>query len=234
MTVLEVEHLSYAYGPVHVLKDVSFKVEKGDFVGITGANGTGKSTLLKLILQLLHGSGTIRLMGDEHFRNYSKVGYLSQKVTTFNSDFPATVDEVVRANLYPKIGFLRRYSGRKFGAEVDRVLTMVGMTGYKHHLIGELSGGQQQRVFIARMLVAEPEILLMDEPTVGIDPKSLAELVELIERLNREGMTILMTSHDLHSLQGANKILTLEDDGTALMQDAKGYFAEGANHHGHI
>ncbi|MDD6762325.1 MAG: ABC transporter ATP-binding protein [Clostridiales bacterium] len=212
--IIKVENLTFEYPDQAVLKNVSFTLHKGDFLGIIGANGAGKSTLIKLILGLLkQDSGRITLFGTELSKVRSRVGYVSQKANSFNSDFPATVHEVVRANLLPLKGLFSRYT-KDDEKKVDDALGLVGMTEYKNKLIGSLSGGQQQRVFIARALVSKPELLLMDEPTVGIDAASVREIMEIIEKLNKDGMTIIMTNHDTPTLlRAANKLLIFCEHG---------------------
>ncbi len=214
MEVINVENLTFEYPDTAVLKNVSFKLHKGDFLGIIGVNGAGKSTLIKIILGLLApDSGKITLFGSEFAKVRSRIGYVAQKASSFNSDFPTTVYEVVRANLYSRKGLFRRYT-KEDDKKVDEALSLVGMLEYKNKLIGSLSGGQQQRVFIARALVAEPELLLMDEPTVGIDAASVREIMSIIKNLNKNGITIIMTNHDTPSLlDAANKFLIFCEHG---------------------
>lgn len=210
--ILQINNLSFDYSDTPVLENLSFSLEAGDFLGIIGSNGTGKSTLIKLILGLLPcRRGEITLLGqDRHTRKYIEgVGYVSQKAASFNSAFPATVREVVCANLYRGL-FRRRLKTEE--EALQTALEQVGMEGYENRLIGNLSGGQQQRIFIARALIAHPRILFLDEPTVGVDARSAAEITELICRLNREGMTIVMTNHDTHALvRVCNKLLILDE-----------------------
>lgn len=209
--VLKVENLCFDYHDTSVLRDVSFTLHEGDFLGIIGANGAGKSTLIKIILRLLpYGSGKITLFGKDlsEFKDNHKIGYVSQKANSFNSDFPATVKEVVMANLYSRRGLFRCY-GKEDVEKMRRVLSQVGMEDYENKLIGKLSGGQQQRIFIARALISEPELLLMDEPTVGVDAKSAAQITDIIKNLNDSGMTIIMTNHDTPELVRVSKKLLI-------------------------
>lgn len=212
--VINVENLTFEYTDTAVLKNVNFKLYKGDFLGIIGANGAGKSTLIKLILGLLTpDSGEIKLFGADFAKARKKIGYVPQKANSFNSDFPATVKEVVRANLYPEKGLFKPYT-KKDDEKVSTALELVGMTQHCDKLIGSLSGGEQQRVFIARALVREPELLLMDEPTVGIDAKSVHDIMDIIKNLNRNGMTIIMTNHDTPTLlEVSNKLLIFCEHG---------------------
>lgn len=212
--IIRVENLTFEYPDTAVLKDVNFSLYKGDFLGIIGANGAGKSTLIKLILGLLpYDHGTITLFGESFGKVRSKIGYVSQKSNSFNSDFPTTVREVVRANLCSRKGLFRRFDADDEKKVAD-ALSKVGMLEYKNKMISALSGGQQQRVFIARALVSEPELLLMDEPTVGIDAASVNEIMSIISKLNRSGMTIIMTNHDTPTLlRAANKLLLFCEHG---------------------
>lgn len=212
--IINVKNLTFEYSDTAVLKNVQFSLNKGDFLGIIGANGAGKSTLIKLILGLLTpDSGEISLFGTSISNARTKIGYVSQKANSFNSDFPATVKEVVRANLFYKKGLFKPYT-KEDDIKVINALELVGMTQYKDKLIGSLSGGEQQRVFIARALVGEPQLLLMDEPTVGIDAKSVRSIMDIIKKLNKNGMTIIMTNHDTPALlEVANKLLIFCEHG---------------------
>lgn len=209
MGILDVKNLSFEYSDIPVLSDVSFSVEKGEFLGVVGSNGSGKSTLLKLILGLIEPKS-----GEISIADKSKIGYVSQKATSFNYEFPASVSEVVGANLYSSIGLFRRIKA-EHKAKISRTLARVGLEGFEDRLIGRLSGGQQQRVFIARALVCDPQILILDEPTVGVDSKSVRLVSSLIRELNTQGMTIIMTNHDTHSLiKMSDKILVIREDGS--------------------
>lgn len=216
MKVIDVKGLSFCYGETDVLDNISFSVEEGDFVGVIGSNGAGKSTLLKLLLGLLpYNSGSISILGRDRKSSRAIDGlcYVSQKASSFNSAFPATVREVVTANLYPRLGLFKRPK-RDDMALFDKVMAQVGLTGCENRLIGQLSGGQQQRVFIARALIASPKLLLLDEPTVGIDAMSVEVITELLRRLNKQGITIVMTNHDTASLVSlSNRLLILSGEG---------------------
>ncbi len=201
--IVEVKNIFFGYDRNLVLEDINLKIFKGDYLGIVGPNGSAKSTLLKIILGLLKPQkGRVKIFDKDisEFKDWGKVGYVGQKVTAFNSSFPATVEEIVAANLYSKIGLFKPM--RKHHREsVHRVLEVVGMDHLKNRLIGNLSGGQQQKVFIARTLVSEPEIIFLDEPTVGIDINSQEEFYDLLEKLNKElNITIVMISHDIGAI----------------------------------
>ena len=212
--ILTVKNLNFEYTDAAVLKNVNFSLEKGDFLGIIGSNGAGKSTLIKLILGMLpYSRGEIKVLGKNISEVRGRVGYVPQKALSFNSAFPATVREVVMANLFPRTGLFNHY-GKKYDSLVKSVLERVGMSEYENRLIGKLSGGQQQRVFIARALISEPELLLMDEPTAGVDARSVKSIMKLVTELNNQGLTIVMTNHDTPTLvQAANKLLIFCEHG---------------------
>lgn len=240
--ILKVENLNFEYTDTQVLRDVSFTLKRGDFLGIIGANGAGKSTLIKLILKILpYNQGKITLFGEDlsKFRDNYKIGYVSQKANSFNGDFPATVKEVVMANLYSRKGLFVRYKKEDY-EKLSEVLSKVGMSGFENKLIGKLSGGQQQRVFIARALIADPELLLMDEPTVGVDAKSVRQIMDIISDLNKQGMTIIMTNHDTPELvRVSSKLLIFCEHGNGefveranlTMQQINDIFAGKRGHH---
>ncbi len=219
---LEVKDLSFDYPDKNILSDISFKVDEGDFLCILGTNGTGKSTLLKLMLGILKiqkGEILIDGISSKKFKEYKDIAYVSQKATGFNQDFPATVYEVVAAGLYSRRGFLKfpRKSDRK---KIEKALEMVGMFELKDRLIGRLSGGQQQRVFIAKAIVSSPKMIFLDEPTVGIDVNAVDSICCLLGDLNKQGYTIIMVTHDLSSvIHHSNKILMLSENEPCRMFD---------------
>lgn len=212
--VITADRVSFNYGNEPILDKIGFDVFKGDFVALIGSNGTGKSTLLKILLgELTPSDGSITLLGENirQFKSWSKIGYVSQHGSSFGSSFPATAEEIVKANLFAQIG-LMRFPAKHHLEKTRQALAQVGMSNYGKRLIGNLSGGQQQRVMIARVLVNDPQILLLDEPTTGIDAKSSESLYHLLHRLNREnGLTIIMVTHDVvRSLPHVGRIFCLE------------------------
>lgn len=213
--LIEVKDVSFGYDGQPVFSDINITVYKGDYVGIVGPNGSGKSTLIKIMLNILKPSrGSVKIMGRDidRFRAWEQVGYVRQKATAFNARFPATVEEIVSANLYPQIGLFK--SIRPVHKEqVYKTLKIVKMDGYGKRLIGNLSGGQQQRVFIARALVNSPKILFLDEPTVGIDLDSQRKFYDLMEKLNNKfNISIVMVSHDVEVItKKVNRIVYMGD-----------------------
>ncbi|RBW70531.1 metal ABC transporter ATP-binding protein [Bacillus taeanensis] len=198
--IISIKDLSFHYGNQYVLENINFELPRGAFLGLVGPNGSGKSTLIKNILGILkphQGSIFLFDVPIQKFKSWDKIGYVSQKANSFNSGFPATVFEVVSMGLYGKIG-LFRFLKKDHKQKVYDALQTVGMREYSSRNIGELSGGQQQRVFIARALVSDPELLILDEPTVGIDAKSVKDFYDLLGRLNKEkGLTMLLVTHDV-------------------------------------
>jgi zinc transport system ATP-binding protein len=224
MAILEVKDLSFSYPDKSILHRLSFDVEEGDFLCISGTNGTGKSTLLKLILnELTPTEGSIKINGvlSHKFKDYSKIAYVSQKATSFNRDFPATVEEIVSLGLYPR-NKMFHFKTKKDRELIDEALKKMGMLDYKDRKIGQLSGGQQQRVFIAKALISNPRIIFLDEPTVGIDIKAVDSICCLLGELNQSGITIIMVTHDLSSIMyHSNKILILSEDGSGKIVPTK-------------
>jgi zinc transport system ATP-binding protein len=212
--VVKLTSVSFQYEDKMVLEDISFSLHRGDFVGIVGPNGSGKSTLMKLILGLLPAThGKVELFGQplQKFRDWTKVGYVAQQVAHGAGGFPATVREVVSSGLVGKVGMFRRLQSHHH-EKVREVVERVGLSKKLNDRIGSLSGGQLQRVFIARALVAEPELLILDEPTVGVDQESIEQFYELLRSLKEEnGMTMMIVSHDVGVMtQWVNKVACLQ------------------------
>ncbi len=195
--VVEVEKVSFAYDEELILEEVSLRLFPGDFCALIGPNGSGKSTLLKIMVGLLHPQkGRVKLFGRElsEFREWWRIGYVPQKVTALvDRVLPLTVFETVALGLIGKPPSLRARRKDLVLATLERV----GLAGYAPRLLRELSGGQQQRVFLARALVGNPEVLLLDEPTTGVDFTAQERFYELLGKLNREGLTILIVTHDI-------------------------------------
>ncbi|WP_051617818.1 metal ABC transporter ATP-binding protein [Desulfofundulus thermocisternus] len=197
--VVEVRDLFFSYGGELILEGINLSVLPGDFLALMGPNGSGKTTLIRLVLGLLKPlSGEIRLFGVpvQRFRQWHRIGYVPQKATSFDTRFPATVEEVVLSGRFGLLGPGRK-PGREDRRAVEEALELVGMAGARHRVIGCLSGGQQQRVFIARALVGRPELLVLDEPVVGLDSRALDSFYSLLEHLNRDlGITLITVTHD--------------------------------------
>jgi len=213
-TIIDVENVSIRYGQNEAVKNVSFQIQKGDFIGLAGPNGAGKTTLIKAILGLLPiASGKIALFGEAQkvFNGFSKIGYLPQKHSSINSLFPASVEEVVSLGLLSSKKFPKIIT-KKDKNKVEKILDELGIAKLKNKMLSELSGGQQQRVLLARALVSEPELLIFDEPSTALDPESRNDFFRLIQKLNKEkGATIILITHDTGYIGSyANKLLYID------------------------
>lgn len=204
MSQISAQNVSMSYEKRPVLEGVSFEVEQGDYLCIVGENGSGKTTLMKGILGLMPlKSGTI-CFGEGVKVNH--IGYLPQQ-TVVQRDFPASVFEVVLSGCLNRIGIKPFYSGRE-KIRALRNLERLGIENLKLKSYKALSGGQQQRVLLARALCATEKIVLLDEPATGLDPIVTNEFYQIIRDLNKEGVTIIMISHDVKAaVENANKIL---------------------------
>lgn len=198
--LVKLTNVSFTYGNASVLKDITLSVQPGEFWALIGPNGSGKSTLIKILLGLLKpNKGQVELFGKPiaSVDHQERIGYVSQKSNSFNSGFPATVLEVVRSGLTKKTGLFKHFTKADTEAAMS-ALREVDMDKFANRNIGELSGGQQQRVFISRALAAKPELLIMDEPTVGVDQKNAASFYAMLEKLNHEkGIAIILVSHEI-------------------------------------
>ncbi len=197
--LVEVQNVTFGYGAVPVLEDVSLHLHVGQFAGVVGPSGAGKTSLLKLLLGVLRaGKGAVRIGGRVlDGRPSSRVAYVPQ-IETVDWNFPVTAEQVVlmgksrNASLWP-------WPSRADRLQAQAVLEQLGIGEFGARHIRDLSGGQQQRVFLARALIAEPELLVLDEPTSGVDMRTAENILHLLADLNRQGMTILMTTHDLNA-----------------------------------
>jgi len=199
-TLISINNVSFNYNGEKALDEISLDITKGEFLGVIGPNGSGKTTLLKIILGLLKPtSGTVKLFGKEIelFKDWSKIGYVPQRAGLQVINFPITVEEVVgmgRLNNKRVVDFLTKADREA----IDQSLIAVGMEKYKKSLLRELSGGQQQKIFIARALTAKPQLLILDEPTVGVDIESQTKFYQLLKELNRNfDLTLVLVSHDI-------------------------------------
>lgn len=194
---IEMKNVYVSLGRISVLQDIDLSVPAGDFLGIIGPNGGGKSTLLKTILGLISpDQGRVKVFGHEVKKGRKYMGYVPQ-YAHFDRDFPISVKEVV------SLGRLGKQKGFKYSAAdkniVEEVLHKVEMFALRDRQIGELSGGERQRVLVARALASQPKILLLDEPTASVDEKFEADFYELLKDLNEE-MTIILVSHDISAI----------------------------------
>jgi zinc transport system ATP-binding protein len=201
--IITCDHVGFQYGSDQVLRDISLTINQGDYVGLVGGNGSGKTTLLKIVLGLLKQSdGGVKIFDTpvEDFRNWEKIGYVPQNVFRGDLGFPATVREVIESgHLRGGQDFWCRFGSRSCN-EVAEAAERAGIAYLLEKRIGELSGGERQRVFIARALVSHPELLVLDEPTTGIDAETEEKFYAFLEELNGAGMTIILVSHDLEAI----------------------------------
>lgn len=202
--VITVENLSFSYQQKTVLSGVSFSVKERDFIGLIGTNGAGKTTLLRMIVGLLKpNEGQIRLFGQPiaRFKQWDRIGYVPQK-NVFNPLFPATVREVVLSGLYSRNKLLKRLSKSDY-TKCQDALQAMDIEDLADKRIGQLSGGQQQRAFLARALINNPSLLILDEPTVGIDAETQESFFHMIKHMHQHhNMTFLMVSHDMEMIRG--------------------------------
>ncbi len=193
--IVEINNVTFAYNGEAVLQDVSLEIRQRDFIAMIGPNGGGKTTLLKLILGLLKPhKGAIRVIGQSTQKASACIGYVPQDVH-INCSFPITaMDVVLMGKLEPKKRWARKSASNR--QEAVAALERLEMAALAEKKIGELSGGQRQRVFIARALVTQPQLLLLDEPTASIDTKGQADFFEMLKALNKD-VAIVVVSHDL-------------------------------------
>ena len=198
-TIVDITDLCFSYSGKEVLHGIDMVVEEGDFIAVVGPNGGGKTTLLKLVIGLLKPTrGTVRLRGRRAGKQALEIGYVPQQID-HNLSFPATaLDVVIMGKHLPqnRLSFGRAAKDREDGLAALEKMGIGGLAGRK---ISDLSGGQRQRVLIARALVTEPELLVLDEPTASIDSRGQTEFYQLLQELNKD-LTILMVSHDLLSV----------------------------------
>ena len=207
MSQLSCKDLCLGYDGTEILHNLNFRINAGDYLCIVGENGSGKSTLMKTILGLQQPMSGKIVTGDGLSRN--EIGYLPQQ-TVVQKDFPATVYEIVVSGCQSRCGLRPFYTKEEKQLAADNIARM-GITDLSHRCYRELSGGQQQRVLLARALCATRKMLLLDEPVSGLDPRVTEEMYGLIKKLNRDGITIIMISHDINAaLTYASHILHID------------------------
>ena len=197
---LHIEDITVSYGANPALWDIDLDIPPGVMCAIVGPNGAGKSTLIKTALGLVRPvAGHVRFLGRPVSQMRGKIGYVPQRHSV-DWDFPTTVRDVVEMGLYQQLGWFRRPDAQA-RAKAQAALAEVGMQDYASRQISQLSGGQQQRVFIARALVQDAPILILDEPLAGVDAATEAVIIALLQRLRNEGRTIIVVHHDLTTVQ---------------------------------
>ena len=213
MKIIEIKNLCVKYHDIEALGAVSLTVDAGDYIGVVGPNGSGKTTLVKALLGLVPFEGKISFQGESFpdFTLHRHVGYLPQKMTFLDYCFPATAKEIVVSGVYCCKKFPKRLAREDYAA-AEEIMKALGITDLKNRPIGKLSGGQQQRVLLARALVHSPEVLILDEPTVALDPQSREAFYATVQELNKEKkVTVLLVSHDIATVgKNASKLLYLD------------------------
>lgn len=200
MSVIEIKNLNFGYNEKLILKDINLEVDEGDFLAISGQNGSGKTTLIKILTgELKKQDGKINILGKaiESIDDFSDIGYVPQLSESRDITFPLTCFEYVILNLYREFNVFKRPT-KEVVRKTNDIFKRLDIESLKDRPFNKLSGGQQQRVMIARSMVASPKILILDEPTVGIDQKSKEEFLDLLSHLNkRHNITILIISHEM-------------------------------------
>ena len=215
MKLIEIKKLKFGYNENLILKDINLNLEKGDFAVISGENGSGKSTLIKLILgELKKDSGTIKLFGIdmEEFKNFDKIGYVPQLNDSVKVAFPVSCREYVGLNLYKEFSIFKTIK-KESKVKVENIFSTLKINNLIDRPFNKLSGGQAQRVMIARAMVNSPDILILDEPTVGIDQKSKEDFLDILVHLNlNHDISILMITHEMDILGDyVDKIFKLKE-----------------------
>jgi zinc transport system ATP-binding protein len=241
VNIFSVQRLSFQFNSLEVLSDISFSVNVGDYIGLVGPNGSGKTTLVKIILGLMKPmKGEISLFDENSwkFKDWHRIGYLPQR-TLFNPYFPATVGEIISLGLFSRKRFFQGI-GRPEEKKIDEAMRLMDISGIKNKLIGDLSGGQQQRVLVARAIVNEPELLILDEPTTALDPETRERFFHTLQELNHnKKVTIVLVTHDIGSIgKYASRLLYLDKriifygsfDDFCSSADMGSYFGEFAQH----
>lgn len=212
MKLVSLSNIVFGYTHFPILKDVSFEIQSGEFVGITGPNGASKSTLLRVMLGLLKpwdGKVFVNEKNDQGKR--LTIGYIPQQISSFNVGFPSTVLELVQSGRFSKGKWFKKLTKEDEKA-VESALKMVGMWEFRRHKIGSLSGGQKQKIIIARVLASEPDLLVLDEPTTGMDVDSRKEFYSFMNhQVKKHRRTVVMVTHEQDEVEKyLDKIIRLE------------------------
>ncbi|KRQ87099.1 High-affinity zinc uptake system ATP-binding protein ZnuC [Caloramator mitchellensis] len=211
--MIELIDVNFEFQDKVALKDINLKIDRSELAVIVGPNGSGKSTLVNVICGIYAPvSGKVVLFDREDYSELrKKISFVPQKVSSFNQLFPISVKETILLGLVSKRGYFRSYTKEDM-KKVDEILEMLALSEVKDKQLGKLSGGQQQRVFIGKALISEPELLILDEPTVGIDSKSEELLYQLLLNEKKKNTTIVMVTHDIFAIKDyADKVICMKD-----------------------
>ncbi|WP_296128517.1 ATP-binding cassette domain-containing protein [uncultured Anaerococcus sp.] len=204
MKAIEIKNLTFGYNKIPVIKSCDFSLEMGDLALILGGNGSGKSTLIKLMLgELKKDTGSIKILGKniEDYKSYKDIGYVPQINIVNKISFPITCLELVSLNLYEDFGFIKIPKKSHYQKAKD-ILIKMGMEDYINTPVNELSGGLAQRAMIAKAMINNPQILILDEPTAGVDKESKSNFFETIDILSEKfSITIVMVTHELKEME---------------------------------
>lgn len=213
LKLVQMEKVVFGYAHTPTLNGISLTIDDGEFVGIEGPNGASKSTLLKLMLGLLKPwSGKVTISKKNHNGKPLRVGYVPQQIASFNAGFPSTVIELVRSGRFESKKWYQKMTETDH-LLVKNALMMVGMWGHRNKKIGDLSGGQKQKICIARALAAEADLLILDEPTIGMDVSSRKEFYQFLQhQVKQHHKTILMVTHQHDEMEEYfDKVIHLEE-----------------------
>ncbi len=225
-SLITLDNVSAGYGRGLVIHDVSLELHKGDFMAVIGPNGGGKTTLFRTILGLINASyGTVSVMGMPPSKGCRYIGYVPQ-FGAFDRKYPVYAEEVVRMGLRSGQGILP-FKGKDDDERVRKAMEYTGVDVFSGRRIGDLSGGQLQRTLIARALVGNPEILLLDEPTASLDPDMRSGIMDILRKVHSDGITVMMISHDFESINGmVNRAIHVdrhvEEIDASIITSAKG------------
>ena len=217
---VSINNLTFGYDYRTLLKDVSFKINTGDFLAIVGNNGSGKSTLVKCILGINKVPQNRIFLDDVdivEYKNFRNIGYVPQKFDDFNYEFPITVNEILQVSRYTKVTEDKKLE----------LLDKIGILHLQHENINNLSGGQLQRVFIVRALLNNPKLLILDEPTVGVDRESVQSFYKTVNELHSEGITIMLITHNINEANANFTAILSLVNGEAKLTPLE----EGDDHH---
>ena len=227
MSAIDIRHISKCYRSLQALKDVTFSIEEGEFFGLLGPNGAGKTTLIKLLMKELDStSGQIIVSGERlEGMKHRRVAKYRRKLGVVFQDFRLLKDR----NVYENVAFAQRVVNRPtrvIRKRVPEVLQEVGLAVKYKSFPDELSGGEQQRVALARALVNRPDILLADEPTGNLDPKTSEEIMKLLEQINDRGTTVLVVTHNKEIVNAMKKRVVTMHEGSIISDEKEGEYHE--------